>query len=121
MLHAWIDNVQQAAALQHSVELERLRNEIRVCVAAAVQSQIPHSDSFQAQMDARLQDLLRKSQESFNQAIEQRERELDKRLLLTQEAMRVCHNIMPSTFTHTYMLGRKRNRDCDLGAAICLA
>ena len=73
-----------------------------------IESQIPHSNSFQGEMDAQLQDLFRESQENFNRAIQQRELELEKRLHLAQEALRVClqSDIIPSPFTHTTVCAR---------------
>ena len=62
-----------------------------------IESQIPHSDSFQDEMDARLQDLFRESQENFNQAIEQHELELEKRLHSAQEALKVLRERYPLT------------------------
>ena len=58
--------------------------------------------SLQADVDARLYDLVKEHRESLAQAIKQREQELDKKLQSAQEAMRVGDDGNLNSLTHIF-------------------
>jgi hypothetical protein len=95
--------MQQVAAAQQKAEMERLRNEMKVRSASMfVRLWFSLMTSLQADVDARLYDLVKEHRESLAQAIKQRKQELDKKLQSAQEAMRVGDDGNPNSLTYIF-------------------
>ena len=95
--------MQQVAATQQKAEMERLRIEMKVRSALTfVRLRFSLMTSLQADVDARLYDLVKEHHESLAQAIKQCKQELDKKLQSAQEAMQVGDDGNPNSLTHIF-------------------